>query len=91
MVDGALTAFVRANARLASLTKRMDTLFIAGRAALTDAADLIDQHGDQAGMAAALRAEQSRNADNVLRYCHWRQIERVIAALASDEVQGTVH
>ena len=69
----------------------MDTLFIAGRTALTDAAELIDCYGDQAVMAAALRAEQSRNADNLLRYCHWRQIERVIAALESDEVQGTVH
>jgi hypothetical protein len=26
-----------------------------------------------------------------VRFCHWRQIERVIATLSSDEVQGTVH
>lgn len=69
----------------------MNTLFIAGRAALTDASDLIDTYGEQAVLAAAERAEKSRNADNVRGFCHWRQIERVIAVLECDEVQGTVH
>ena len=91
MANAALTSFVRATERLGKLTGPMDTLFIAGRAALSDAAELIDHYGDQAVLAAAQRAEQSRNADNVLRYCHWRQIERMIAVLDSDEVQGTVH
>ena len=48
-------------------------------------------HGDDAGFVAAMRAEKSRDAGNVIRFCHWRQIERVIASLASDEVTGTVH
>jgi hypothetical protein len=39
----------------------------------------------------AVRAEQSRDDGNVVRFCHWRQIERVIVALASDEVLGTIH
>ena len=69
----------------------MDGLFISGRAALADAADLISRFGDDAGFEAALRAERSRDDGNVVRFCHWRQIERVIASLSSDEVLGTVH
>ena len=33
----------------------------------------------------------SRDDGNVARFCHWRQIERVIATLTSDEVRGTIH
>ena len=69
----------------------MTTPFITGRAALNDAAMLIDRFGDNAGFEAATRAEHSRDAGNVMRFCHWRQIERVIATLASDEVRGTIH
>ena len=69
----------------------MQQLFIAGRSVLTDAHALIDTYGDDAGFEAAIRAERSRDAGNVVRFCHWRQIERVIATLASDEVTGTVH
>ena len=69
----------------------MDGPYIAGRAALADASDLIDRYGDNAGLEAAVRAETSRDAGNVLRFCHWRQIERVIATLACDEVRGTIH
>ena len=69
----------------------MDSLFISGRPALADAADLIEQFGDNAGLEAAVRAEESRDAGNVLRFCHWRQIERVIVTLGSDEVRGSVH
>ena len=69
----------------------MDQPFIAGRAALADAHQLLDAFGDDAGFEAAARAEQSRDAGNVLRFCHWRQIERVIAALASDQPRGTIH
>jgi hypothetical protein len=69
----------------------MATFFIAGRPALADASELIDRFGDDAGLEAAVRAERSRNAGNVIRFCHWRQIERVIATLSSEEVRGTVH
>ena len=69
----------------------MDLLFIHGRGALDDAADLIARYGDEASLEAAVRAEQSRDDGNVVRFCHWRQIERVIVALASDEVLGTIH
>ncbi|MES2001485.1 MAG: hypothetical protein V4444_04150 [Pseudomonadota bacterium] len=69
----------------------METPFIHGRSALADAADLLNRFGDDAGLEAAVRAEQSRDAGNVLRFCHWRQIERVVATLGCDEVLGTIH
>ena len=69
----------------------MDAPFISGRPALADAAELLEQFGDNAGYEAAARADISRNAGNVMRFCHWRQIERVIATLSSDEVGGTIH
>ena len=69
----------------------MDSPFISGRAALADAADLLENFGARAGNEAAARADRSRDSGNVTRFCHWRQIERVIATLGSDEVRGTVH
>ncbi len=69
----------------------MDNPFIHGRLALSDAAELMDRFGDDAGYEAAARADRSRDEGNVSRFCHWRQIERVIATLSSEEVRGLVH
>lgn len=69
----------------------MDMPFISGRGALADAAQLIDTYGDDAGFEAAARAEDSRDKGNVIRFCHWRQIERVIVTLTAQEVHGTIH
>jgi hypothetical protein len=69
----------------------MDTPFIHGRLALTDASELMQLYGDDAGFDAAARAERSRDEGNVARFCHWRQIERVIATLSCEEVRGSVH
>lgn len=69
----------------------MDQPFIASRAALADACRLIDSHGDDAAFEAATLAEGARDRGNVVGFCHWRQIERVIVTLASDRAQGTVH
>ena len=69
----------------------MDTLYIAGRTSLADAQDLIREFGQEAALQAAVRAEQSRGAENILKFCHWRQVERLIDALANEEPQGTVH
>ena len=69
----------------------MDAPFISGRPALADAAELIERFGDNAGLEAAVRAERSRDAGNVIRFCHWRQIERVIVTLTAAEVRGSIH
>jgi hypothetical protein len=69
----------------------MDAPFIHDRVSLADASELIERFGDEASYEAAVRASQSRDDGNVVRFCHWRQVERVIATLASDEVLGTIH
>ena len=69
----------------------MDTPFIHGRLALADASELMHRFGDDAGFEAAARAERSRDEGNVARFCHWRQIERVIATLSCEEVRGSIH
>ena len=69
----------------------MSDLFIAGRSSVTDAVSLIDEYGADAPLAAAMRAVRRRDAGNVLKFCHWRQIERLSALLASNSVEGSVH
>ena len=69
----------------------MDAPFINDRASLADAALLLETYGDDAGFEAAARAEASREKGNVIRFCHWRQIERVIVTLSDCEVRGTIH
>ena len=69
----------------------MDSPFIHGRLALADASDLIERYGDDAAFEAAARADRSRDDGNIARFCHWRQIERVIATLSNEELRGTIH
>ena len=69
----------------------MQDIFISGPAAITDAVMLVDEYGEDAPLAAAMRAVQSRDAGNVLKFCHWRQIERLSALLASNSVEGSLH
>jgi len=91
MVDDPLTLSVRSSETGARYEGRMSNFFISGRMALADATRLIEDHGDDAGFEAAARAEASRERGNVLRFCHWRQIERVIVTLSEQEVRGTIH
>lgn len=69
----------------------MDFPFIHGRHSLNDASELIENFGENAVLEAAARARRSRDEGNVVRFCHWRQIERVIAALDCGEPHGPVH
>ena len=91
MVNYLLTTLVGSRETGVRYGGRMDVPFIHGRPALEDASDLIDRYGDRATVEAAARAERSRNEGNLLRFCHWRQIERVIATLDCDTIHGTVH
>ena len=91
MVNAWLTIFMRQSARASVYPNAMNAPFIHGRGALADASDLIDRFGANAMFEAAALAERSRDQGNVVRFCHWRQIQRVIAVLSSDEVFGPVH
>jgi hypothetical protein len=91
MVNGILTTFVGSRETARRYTPRMDVPFIHGRLALADATELMERFGEEARLQAAIRADRSRDDGNVARFCHWRQIERVIATLDSDEAIGTIH
>ena len=69
----------------------MASYFLSGRAAFDDAMALLDEHGDEAPAIAAARANASRDRENVLGFCHWRQIERFSALLTSNEIAGSIH
>jgi hypothetical protein len=69
----------------------MEDISINGRAALSDASELIDHYGEHARSEAGSRAARSRSDGNVVRFCHWRHVERVIATLSSTEVLGSIH
>jgi hypothetical protein len=60
--------------------------------AAAEAAELIAQFGDHAAFEAAARANHSRGLGNVVHFCRWRQIERMINLLtAEDPGEITVH
>lgn len=61
------------------------------RSAVAEADELISRFGDYAASEAARRATQSRSLGNVVHYCRWRQIERMIALLAAGPGEATLH
>lgn len=69
----------------------LPTPYLAQPGAFADAAGLIDQFGDEAACEAASRADRSRDLGNYIRFCHWRQIERLIVLLSTDRAIGTIH
>jgi len=65
--------------------------YVADRAMLADATDLIARFGGDAAFEAAALADRSRDRGNVIHFCRWRQVERLVAMLVADEAIGTVH
>ena len=65
--------------------------YLADRAEVSAATDLIAQFGDDAGFQAAARADESRDIGNHVHFCRWRQIERLIVLMSIDRAVGTVH
>ncbi len=65
MVNASLTMFVGSRETAKRYMAGMDALFIHGRLALADAAELIEHFGDAAQFEAAARAERSRDEGNV--------------------------
>ncbi|WP_431849295.1 hypothetical protein [Allosphingosinicella sp.] len=61
------------------------------RAGLEEATELMSRFGEHALIEAASRASHSRSVGNVIHFCRWRQIERTIEMLRSDEPSGSVH
>lgn len=65
--------------------------YLADRAQVHDAAELIARFGDDAGFEAANRADKSRDLGNHVHFCRWRQIERLIVLMSVNRAIGTVH
>ena len=68
-----------------------EQFYIADRATIDCAADLMDRFGVDAGFEAATRADRYRDLGNAINFCRWRQIERVILMLSAECAVGTVH
>lgn len=64
--------------------------FFVDRAGADLAAEFMALFGKDASTEAAGRARRSRDRGNVVGYCRWRQVERLIAAL-EDGVDATRH
>jgi hypothetical protein len=60
-------------------------------AAYAEAAALIERLGDYAASEAALRADRSRELGNVVHFCRWREVARLIDLIRDDAVIGAVH
>lgn len=65
--------------------------YVANRGEVTAASALIAAHGDDAVFAAAAKADQARDIGNLVHFCRWRQIERLIVLMSADRAIGTVH
>jgi hypothetical protein len=61
------------------------------RSAASDAADLMARFGEYAASEAAARADRSRELGNVIHFCRWRQIERLILLLAEGGRAHSIH
>ena len=67
------------------------TVHVADRDIYEGATSLIDSFGSAADIEAATRADACREQGNVRQFARWRQIERLIPVLTSDEAIGTLH
>lgn len=65
--------------------------YLSDRDEVVAAAELIRRFGEAAGGEAAARADASRDRGNVIHFCRWRQIERLVVLLSVSRVLGTVH
>jgi hypothetical protein len=63
----------------------------AGGTTLADASELIERFGEFALSEAAQRARRSRDLGNLIHFCRWREVERMVAMLGDREVTGAVH
>ena len=67
-------------------------VYLSDASAAADAAELIARFGIHAASEAAARADRSRDLGNVIHFCRWREIERMIDVLsASSPADATIH
>ena len=64
---------------------------ISDRRVADAATALIGAHGVEAARQAALLADASRDCGNLHKFCHWRQVGRMIRALSHATGEATFH
>ena len=68
------------------------TVYLSDASAAAEAADLIARFGVHAASEAAARADRSRDLGNVIHFCRWRDIERMIETLSAlGAADATIH
>jgi hypothetical protein len=65
--------------------------YLSDRLSVELATQLMTSLGNGAGKEAAARAGKSRDLGNIVHFCRWRQIERLIAILSDDKAVGSLH
>lgn len=68
-----------------------ETPLIGGREIVQMAQTMIEEFGAAAIGAAQLRAAHARAQDNPYRFCHWKEVERVIGWISAPELSQTRH
>ncbi|QLC20972.1 hypothetical protein HFP51_01480 [Parasphingopyxis sp. CP4] len=59
--------------------------------AVNDAAELMAEYGVMAAAEASARANRSRDKGNIIHFCRWRQIVRLVEWMEDAEAERTVH
>lgn len=65
--------------------------YLADRASADLATEFMALFGDEAGQEAAVRADRSRDRGNVIGFCRWRQVERLIVFMENGSAASTKH
>ncbi len=61
------------------------------RMAYDEADNMLTILGQSAALHAADNADDARERGNHIRFCHWRQVERLIVMLSVQKSFGTIH
>jgi hypothetical protein len=65
--------------------------YVHDRHHLDAASALIQSHGTLATSEAKARANESRDRGNVIKFCKWRQVERLILSLEPGAAAASIH
>ncbi|MGN5374738.1 hypothetical protein [Sphingomonas hankookensis] len=65
--------------------------YIADRSDLIVVHDLMRGFGPAAADEATARAHRARDRDNVVQFCRWRQLARLVTLLEHPGAWGTIH
>lgn len=68
-----------------------EDFYLDDREAVKDATELLTEFGPLAGQEADLRANRSRDLGNVIHFCRWRQIRRLLDWLDDEPSDITLH